>query len=155
MDDCLIKEPADVLQIIELFKKQKIVKGDLLSMLETSIAEVRDMVLTAVEVVNWRQWFLRTGFIVYSILSEYKFDELHFAKFLLGKHKLYGMKPLLGWRELGILMRLDSKVARLINITNSQSGVNLGDETVEDTLKDSLGYCILGYLLTCQNRKEK
>jgi len=54
------------------------------------------------------------------------------------------------WKELGILIRLNSKVARLKHITSSTpETINLNDESVEDTLKDSLGYCILGYTL-CQ-----
>jgi len=159
MIDYLIKTPDDVLQVIEQFEKQEFTKPigkDLLTMLEVAVKDVQRKTLVTRETIDWKSWFLRTGFIVYSILIDYKFDKLHFAKFLLGKHKKYGLKPLLMWEELGIAIRLSSKIARLVNITNNLQGVDLGDETVEDTLKDVLGYCILGHLLTCRiHQKEE
>jgi len=153
MSNYLIETPADVLQVIEEFEKQTFIKPqgqDLIALLETIIDSTRKIVLANKKQIDWPTWFLRTGFVVYSILVNYKFNKLDFAKFLIGKHKLYGANALLVWKELGILIRLNSKVARLKHITSSTpETINLNDESVEDTLKDSLGYCILGYTL-CQ-----
>jgi len=148
----LIKTPDDVLQVMEQIEKQKDIKsrGNNLMELEYVVNDARRKILETKEKIDWKLWFLGTGFIVFNILREdHKFNKLDFAKFLLGKHKLYGLKPLLVWEELGILIRLQSKVDRLINITNNVLRVDLGNEAVEDTLKDILGYCVLGHLLPC------
>jgi len=153
MKKYLIENPTDVLDALyRIIKKRKIAKGDLIASLQKAISTARLQVLLDEKGnINWKQWFINTGSFVYNILMDYKFDEISFAKFLLHKHRLYGLEPLLGWQEIGILMRLDSKVARLTNITNNKLGIDLGDETVEDTLKDALGYCILGMLL-CEKK---
>ncbi len=157
--DYLIDCSADVLVVLEQIKKQKLYKPlseNLVKSLSDFIDTARKTVLESYNytMLNWPNCFLQTGRIVYSILSEHGFDDLPFARFLMGKHKKYGAKPLLVWRELGILVRLQSKVGRLVNITSEGEKFDLKDETVEDTLKDMLGYCVLGCLLCTQVKEE-
>lgn len=148
-DNYLIESPADILQVIELIEKQMPLPKDisLISLLEQIMENARVIVLAG-KSPFWEIWFLRMGFIALNILQDYKFDKLSFAKFLLNKHKMYTAKPLLRWDEIGILIRLDSKISRLDSLTKEPSNFGFGGEPPEDTLKDILGYCILGYLLT-------
>lgn len=71
-----------------------------------------------------------------------------FADLLLEKHKLYGAAPLEKWGALGIIIRIDSKHERILNMQQSkQSSVLSREESLDDTRWDILGYCVLGYLL--------
>lgn len=152
--DLLIKEPQDVLSVLELIKKEDYYLGrarpeqEIISLLSDRIDLARkDIFRGEGQKIPWGTWFLRTGAIVLSLIEEWtKFDELVFANFLLVKHFRYRASPLLRWEELGILIRMDSKLARLINITKDAS-LETEDESPEKTAEDILGYCILGYLL--------
>jgi len=144
----LINAPADVMEILELLANQKFIKikeEDLVITLEKITDSLRIRVLAKKE-IDWRTFFLQLGAIVLEILEAFPFDRLHFSKFLVGKHHAYGDKPLMPWKELGILIRVHSKVGRLANIS-SNTGVDIGDETMMDTIRDLLGYSILGFLL--------
>lgn len=163
----LIEEPQDVLNILELIKKEAYhrrkrevgIKAEewAMDLLSTRSDIIRIDILGGspqdIASINWRTWFLRTGAIILSLIEEWtKFEELAFAKFLLGKHLRYKAGPLFRWKELGILIRLDSKLARLINITEDK-GLGTEDEPAEKTAEDILGYCILGYLLNKELKK--
>ena len=77
-------------------------------------------------------------------LENILFDPPAFATFLMGKHRKYGEMPILESGRLGIVLRTLSKINRFINLYELDDH-NEVDE--EDTLKDILGYCILGYWL--------
>ena len=149
MEERLVKTPEDVLVVLNQIKAQAPVEGDLLSALATALKSTREKILKGITLLDWNAWFLRTGFISYGLLQNLNFDESGFVKLLLDKHRMYGVGPLLNWKQLGIVMRLDSKVARILNIVAHNVEVAAGDESLLDNLKDCLGYCILGYLL-CQ-----
>jgi len=149
MEALLMQEPCDVFRVIQQIEKAKVEKHKSQSWLEMlqSIINVARLRVLANEVVDWETLFLQAGFVTSEILTDHRFNRMTFAKFLLKKHKAYGVKPLEVWKELGILVRLTSKVGRIENIKGDDA-IDLGDESMQDTLKDSLGYCILGYLLT-------
>lgn len=99
---------------------------------------------------DWKEEFIIFGAIALYELQEsamvvvdddYIFE---FATFLLGKHKMYGAEPFDDWKEVGVIMRLGSKVSRLLNILENGESNLQTDEPALDTLKDILGYCILG-----------
>jgi len=166
--DLLIEEPQDVLSVLELIKKEKYHHKEretrfaqaeqwAMGLLSTRSDIIRTDILGGssqdIANINWEVWFLRTGAIILSLIEEWiDFEELIFAKFLLGKHLRYKVGPLLRWKELGILIRLDSKLARLTNIIEDIS-LMTKDEPPEKTAEDILGYCILGYLLNRELKK--
>lgn len=149
-EDLLVKTPEDVLNVLGIMKKAIYTKdSSLIKDFECSTDFARQRVLAhGTDAVLWDSWFLSNGARVIALLKEYgKFDESIFAMFLLNKHSKYKVRPLLVWGELGILVRLQSKVARLVNITEDTS-LGFDDEPPKKTIEDILGYCILGYLLT-------
>lgn len=60
-----------------------------------------------------------------------------------GRHQKYGAGNIAEWGDLGVVVRLSDKMARLR--TTYQSDVSDGhlDETIEDTLKDIANYAII------------
>lgn len=92
--------------------------------------------------VEWGDFFKSTGLIVMRLLGK-DFDQAKFVEMLLGKHRRYGLKSLVGWRELGVLTRIDQKIARLVNMAGGNPA-DFGDETQYDTMVDILGYCVIG-----------
>jgi len=157
--DLLIEKPQNVLDVIQLIKKEDYYHKTreqqwAIDLLNTRFDLARkDIFKGKGQEITWKTWFLRTGAIVLSLIEKWtKFEEMIFANFLLVKHFRYGADPLLRWEELGILIRMDSKLARLINITKDTS-LEVEDEPPEKTAEDILGYCILGYLLNRRLRE--
>ena len=161
----LIEEPQDVLNILKLIKKEDYhhkeretrfvqAKQWAMDLLKDRFDLARkDVFKGEGQKIPWGTWFLRTGAIILSLIEEWTdFKETVFANFLLVKHFRYRADPLLRWEELGILIRMDSKLARLINITKDAS-LATEDEPPEKTAEDILGYCILGYLLNKELKK--
>lgn len=148
MTKYLIEKPSQVMDVLDEIKKQPALEGvNLAERLEKLIYEARERVLCHEE-INWEDWFMATGLVSYLLVEELEhFNPIEFSAFLVHKHQLYGIGPLLSWKQLGILMRLNSKVDRFTNLTQSELGLCYGDESVNDTLKDCLGYCVLGILL--------
>jgi DNA relaxase NicK len=72
-------------------------------------------------------------------------DMTKFAAFLMDKHQKYGASPIIESGTLGILFRINSKIARFENMRQRQSIPNGPSPDEEDTLLDILGYCVLGY----------
>jgi len=120
------------------------------------MSQTRSDVLThGASSILWAMWFVRTGNLVLQVLKKEVGGPIRrkrFAEFLLKKHSDYGMPPLLEWKELGILIRMSSKVGRIVNLLENDVERQV-EETVEDTLRDLLGYCILGYALTERLKK--
>lgn len=158
--DLLIETPQDVLNVLQLIKEEAYYYHN---ENETKTIELlndrfdlarRDVFKGKGQKIPWEIWFLRTGAIVLSLIEKQtKFEEKVFANFLLVKHFRYGASPLLRWEELGVLIRMDSKLARLINITENKD-LGVEDEPPEKTAEDILGYCVLGYLLNRRLKNE-
>jgi hypothetical protein len=79
--------------------------------------------------------------------TDSEFDDQSFCALLLGKHKKYGAHPLRVWGELGVIIRIHSKFERYQNIKDDPSQ-SVVDEGAIDTLRDILGYCVLGFLMS-------
>lgn len=101
----------------------------------------------AIPSTEWATTFLTLGKFAKQQLGR-RFNKQVFIKLLLQKHEMYGAEPLLRWGLFGILMRIDSKLFRYVNIMSHDDAKKL-DETTTDTLTDILGYCVLGYRLCC------
>lgn len=89
----------------------------------------------------WIRWFSHVGQAARLALGS-NFSEAVFAKMLLMKHQAYGPEPITRWAEPGVAIRIDSKVARVENLLSGS--LPFGDESWMDTLRDIVGYCVLG-----------
>tara|TARA_Y100000816_G_scaffold34539_1_gene22007 strand:- start:454 stop:684 length:231 start_codon:yes stop_codon:yes gene_type:complete len=47
---------------------------------------------------------------------------------------------------IGILVRLNDKLNRIISITDNKYRIQVSDEKVEDTVNDLYNYCIIGLI---------
>lgn len=91
----------------------------------------------------WRRMYLDIASFALSQLGD-QFNDGAFIKLLMGKQELYGSKPIENWGNLGVMIRIDSKLERYINLKNNPN-IQVGDESIVDTLTDIIGYCVLGY----------
>lgn len=67
---------------------------------------------------------------------------LEIAKLLVKKNRIYGKNNLLRLGIIGILLRLEDKLARIKNIIKKDQHDYLDYEAIEDALKDIAGYSI-------------
>lgn len=67
------------------------------------------------------------------------------ADLLVKKDQDYGADNIKRHGTLGVLVRMDDKLARLTNLQNADK---VNNEAIEDTWKDLAGYAIIGYLLS-------
>lgn len=107
----------------------------------------------------WHDIFrdLGTAVLEFAIVHRL-FDQPKFTAMLLQKHKAYGLTALTAWGELGILMRIDSKVNRAINIANHRDiaeSAARSDESFADTVVDIIGYCVLGMYMANGGKLEQ
>ncbi len=100
--------------------------------------------------LEYKNWYCAMGRAMMDYI-DLRFDRNQFCLMLLQKHLLYGLEPLLRWKHIGILQRIDTKLARLQSIL-ADPDRDLGGETLYDTCNDIIGYAVIGYLL---REKEK
>lgn len=92
--------------------------------------------------VDFHEFFIRCGYAAYSINGG-SMDIPKFCDMLLTKHKMYGLTSLTRWGIPGIINRIDGKFARYTSMM--KQGVTTSNaESIDDTIHDILGYCILG-----------
>lgn len=95
-----------------------------------------------------REWYECIG---YSALNKLDgFNREAFKTMLMRKHVAYGDTGLIKWGHFGMFMRLGSKVDRFLNLTKHPERGAGSDESINDTLTDIVGYCVLG--ITMLNR---
>jgi hypothetical protein len=146
-----MNEPIDVTRMLRILDQPS---GDPafrhgVTFVETTTAMLRDLIVSGhkkAKDVEWNRYFIDIGQAMLNTLSK-DFDEPKFVEMLLAKHRRYGLKSLTAWREVGVLTRIDQKIARLLNMAE-RAGQNMahdvGDETVYDTMVDIVGYCVIG-----------
>lgn len=121
-----------------------------LQLVKSKIDFVRHKVIANNFYSSWSQFFIQVGGMMLELgrVNKQNFDPVLFGEFLLAKHRAYGAEPFADWREIGVLMRLGSKMARLINIAEDPDiEVKSENESFQDTFKDVIGYCVLGYYI--------
>lgn len=64
---------------------------------------------------------------------------------LCSKQRDYGHDNITAFGVLGIKVRLSDKLARYANLT--KNGIDPENESLEDTVKDIIGYCVVGLML--------
>jgi len=157
MAEALIETAADVRHVLDLMdehadqtRQERGSHGpSAMEMMATTISSLSSIILAGDrEKVNWKTKFISIGAEAKKII-EY-FNASAFIKLLLDKHALYGVGPFRQWKEVGICVRLTSKLERLKNIIRHPEK-DVGDESWTDTLHDIVGYCVLGWWL--QERK--
>lgn len=77
-----------------------------------------------------------------SKIDEYKTIQDELYEIFIKKNKDYGNTNLDTFGQIGIMIRLQDKINRYINV--SKNNINLvEDETLDDTIKDLINYCYL------------
>ena len=122
-----------------------------MSVLKELIDNTRKSIINKKFQKNWHEEFVTYGALaICDIVHMNGMDALDgFSDFILEKHKHYGAEPFEDWKEVGIIMRLGSKINRILNL-RSLDGATYDSsikESANDTVKDILGYCILGCYL--------
>jgi hypothetical protein len=95
--------------------------------------------------VVWKTFFEFVGSRTLAMFEE-GLDLDKFCELLLFKHRRYGAASLEIWGRVGVLQRISAKVERLKNMLENID-LDPGDEGVEDTKLDILGYVALGLRL--------
>lgn len=67
------------------------------------------------------------------------------AKILISKQHDYGKSNILDFGELGVIVRVNDKIARLKNLNSK--GIIPKNESVDDTWLDIAGYAIIAMML--------
>lgn len=79
-------------------------------------------------------------------------------KLAFEKNKLYGVKNLLIFDGLGIIVRMNDKIARINNLfINKATNIDTNeiDESIDDSLLDLINYSIYLYLYSKDNLIKK
>ena len=103
---------------------------------------------TLFEVPNHKNTIKVLSNAINMLLNKYNFNESTLFKvkqILLNKNNDYGNNNLEYFGIIGIVIRLCDKLNRLRNLENKSS--NVLNETIEDTVLDAIGYCILGIIV--------
>ena len=98
---------------------------------------------------RWNMIIQRIGTMALHIITQhpaYRFELDRFAEFLLGKHRAYGSAAIRAWGMVGIIARIDGKVARIQTLA-SRNRDSENDESIEDNMNDILGYAVLAWNL--------
>lgn len=97
----------------------------------------------------WSNWYLRVGKCAL-LMRARQFPQAQdndLAALLMEKHKRYGVEVLTRWMHLGMVVKIDLKVQRIINILKD-GGPRKGDEQdLCDNIGDIANYCVLGRAL--------
>ena len=146
MQELFLKSAAQVAISLRMLKDYHKLVPDL------SFKEVCELTVTPIKreiklgnpiSANWDYEVIFTA-VGSAALNELK-DSINvetFSYLLLSKHQQYGSKPLTEWGPIGIVIRIDSKINRYLNLSTLDSVHDY--ESIYDTLVDILGYCVLG-----------
>lgn len=148
----LIETSKDVSEVLALMKplESKAANQGPVQTIRSAVVDVRSALdVHRLNEVKWVTVFLEIG--ASAVAALIKVDHEKFAKLLLDKHKRYGALPIRSWGPLGVMIRIDSKLQRYINLTNDPA-IDQGDESVVDTMTDILGYAVLGACLAAEKR---
>ena len=145
----LFTEPQEVLQVLNYFYEISPPMGDRdsFTILKSYTEQMqRQLIVGPVKITNehYEDFYCSVAKIA-MYLTKKPFNENEFANFLHKKHMMYGAEPLLRWKHLGIIMRIDAKVSRINNMLVNK--LKSDSESIEDNLKDIVGYCVHGILI--------
>lgn len=151
--ELLIEDKKDVLEAISDMKERfpTLRSKDSLLLIEKEVDAIRFKLNNNLKVV-WAFHFSRLGSRMMNLIIGFDQDEL--ATLLIQKHTKYGPSALTKWGEMGILIRIDSKLQRAKNLALMVVAdmPNETDESFADTMNDIVGYCVLGYVMTTRKK---
>lgn len=152
----IFKDAREVKAVLDRIVAQATTAGlrveGCIASLERSMESLRDLVLNGDKHNRMLESIMHFGRCVRAcqMLEQHRYggtialSTVLLADTVAEKHKLYGDSPLRRWGILGLVIRLDSKMARYLTMTSTNNaGVVATDESVCDTLADMLGYCAL------------
>ena len=88
------------------------------------------------------------------VLKQYKKITNDIIIMLTKKNSDYGDDNLLKRGLYGVIVRLDDKLSRLNNLIKQNSKSGMVGESIEDTLKDIIGYCVNSLRIINNGNKE-
>lgn len=151
----IIEDRQELYEYLELVKINcrinKIDSKHFINMIEGYIIEARTTAMSTRNpsdseidhlIPHWKSWFATVGALALTHIDE--FVDREFVELMIRKNNHYGDGPLVAWGILGFVVRLDSKVCRLVNLMRKKE--ECIEEPIRDTLIDILGYSILGYM---------
>lgn len=152
MGSHLIEHVHDVVDVLHVFRLWPIPNIDPMAEVSRNVERIR------VDAFNhqaqfyqsdWELLFRNVGAAVIRMVLRCgdTLDPEEFAAMLLEKHKRYGATPLTKWGPMGIIIRIDSKLERWHNLSQNPTLNQSTDESSLDTLRDILGYAVLGYVM--------
>ena len=146
----LIRTEDDVYKYLDTFENEKVTQSEMDTAhykLKERLELARVAVLSGGDqgypTTEWSSFLRFVGRMAYALTQRHDllFLPEALAETLLMKHQAYGAEPILRWKMVGFVHRMDSKTARY---TNLLKGADTGDEDVGDTLTDLIGYAVLG-----------
>lgn len=157
MDELILKNRDDILGPLTVMslasvKLHEEVPSTILESISSMLRRAQSEHLTLAIQTEWaHHWFGLMGVYATKLLCLHgqkaeTFQE-PFIAMLLEKHKRYGARPIRAWGSIGIMIRIHSKWERYLNL-REQPELDGGDESMIDTLRDILGYCVIGVKLT-------
>ena len=79
--------------------------------------------------------------------KEYRIDSIRLNRLLSSKQSDYGYANILSFQQLGCMVRVSDKIARLTNLLNAETDVKPNNESIEDSYYDLVGYCVIAAML--------
>jgi len=101
----------------------------------------------------WDRFYLLMGSVsiqLYGLFVLTGLNYVEFSRFLLSKHLVYGLEPLLMVRTLEPLVRIVGKLWRIKNQLKPNLPLDELSEPITRELEDIIGYCVLGYHLVLE-----
>jgi len=153
MSKYLFTKPEPILAALEQMESPPVPSVELTpEFLDTYIKLSHDMG-SVPGPLAWDRFYLLMGSIgiqLYNLTVPSGLDHVQFSQFLLSKHLVYGLEPLLVVRTLEPLVRIAGKLWRVKNQLDPSLSLDELSGTVESItreLEDVVGYCVLGYYL--------
>jgi hypothetical protein len=153
--ELLFNKKSIVIKVLGVFNStgyntsEKSVREMLHESIESLASETCSGGFLARKPVEWSEEFVKIGAMI--LAQGLHIEPNVFAEFLLEKHTKYGIGPLQRWGQIICVIRLDSKLERIKNLSRtprSPEGVDPIPRYIKEELLDMLGYCVLGFLLT-------
>ena len=76
-------------------------------------------------------------------IEKYKSIQNELLETFIKKNNDYGNNNLDTYGKIGIIIRMQDKINRYLNISKNNIEIKVQDETLNDTIKDLINYCYL------------
>jgi len=76
-------------------------------------------------------------------IEKYKSIQNELLETFIKKNNDYGNNNLDTYGKIGIIIRMQDKISRYLNISKNNIEIKVDDENLNDTIKDLINYCYL------------